>query len=415
MQDMAELALEQGEMHYAMAEPVKMQAVSDSLQRQISSGTATPSLPGQIGVPFPPAQLDPAETARLGRLEDTMISMQQQQEHFQMAMMQKMEESSSQMSPAALSHIVEAAVAQSIQTWARRQEQDMESGMRRRMEEVVSLAKDRLDQSIEMATATLRNEAKDFQGSVAREDASRRKAADEIKKAVDEISKVTEMSRRTMQEATQELMSGASAKGNRRQEELEHTIVQKIDAQTSRVCDRTDHIADQLRSSIQTDMTTIINRTDMVSEVVKENSHMIKENLTDLRRMAMGLVDASSGTQDTMAQLGGRVQELRGALDASIDRVLSNVSQIQKASQTATATAASAASYGNASQDFEGPSNGSRPFLANSMHGLGGDSVSNSMHGLGGGSVSNSMQGRGGGSVSPRRLSSSVLGGMGRG
>lgn len=162
-------------------------------------------------------------------------------------------------------------------------------------------------------------------------------------------------------------------------------------------------------------MTTIINRTDMVSEVVKENSHMIKENLTDLRRMAMGLVDASSGTQDTMAQLGGRVQELRGALDASIDRVLSNVSQIQKASQTATATAASAASYGNASQDFEGPSNGSRPFLANSMHGLGGDSVSNSMHGLGGGSVSNSMQGRGGGSVSPRRLSSSVLGGMGRG
>eukprot|EP00930_Biecheleria_cincta_P031914 TRINITY_DN22130_c0_g1_i1.p1 TRINITY_DN22130_c0_g1~~TRINITY_DN22130_c0_g1_i1.p1 ORF type:complete len:768 (-),score=143.28 TRINITY_DN22130_c0_g1_i1:146-2449(-) len=367
MQDMAELALEQGEMHYALEEPVKMQAVAERLQGLGGqpSGTTTPSLPGQMGAPLPPAELHSAQSAQLGRLEDMMISMQQQNEQFQMEMRHKLQDSSMQTNQVTLSRIVEAAITQAMQARARMQEQEMEGSMKQRMEEIVSLARDRLDQSIEIATASLRSQAKDFQESVAREAKTLSGLDDRLRKAADEISKVTETSRRTIQDASKELASGPT--GNRRHEDLEQNIAQKLDSQISRVCDRTDRVADQLRSAIQTDMTTIINRTDMVSDVVKENCHTIKDTIADLRRIAIGLVDTSNGTQDTMVQVGGRLQELRGALDASIDRVMTNISHIQEATQIA------AASRGHAPQSAEGLSTGMRPAAPNGMqsHGVG--------------------------------------------
>jgi len=356
MQDMAELALEQGEMHYAsaMEEPVKMQAVSDRLHSLVqgSSGTATPMLPGQMG-----AELNADQAAQISRLEDMMISMQQQQEMFQMEMRQKMQDSSMQMSPSALSNAMQSAITQAMQAQARMQEQEVEGGLRQRMEEIISLSKDRLDQSIEIATSALRSQAKDFQESVAREAQVIGGLDDRLRKASDEISKAAESSKRTLQDFTKELKG--SGDPNRKHEELERSLSRKIDDQTSRICDRSDRIAEHLRSSIQTDMTTVINRTDMVSEVIKESSHTIKENITDLRRITMGMMDNFTGTQDTVVQVGGRVQELRGALDASIDRVLTNISDLREAT-----SANNGPSY-----DDQGHGSGLRPVSANGTHG----------------------------------------------
>eukprot|EP00930_Biecheleria_cincta_P031915 TRINITY_DN22130_c0_g3_i1.p1 TRINITY_DN22130_c0_g3~~TRINITY_DN22130_c0_g3_i1.p1 ORF type:complete len:781 (-),score=173.96 TRINITY_DN22130_c0_g3_i1:49-2391(-) len=384
MQDMAELALEQGEMHYAMEEPVKMQAVSDRLQTLVqgSSGTATPILPGQMGAPPPPAELNATQSAQLSRLEDMMISMQQQQEMLQMEMRQKMHDTSMQMSPAALSNAMQSAIAQALQAQARMQEQEVEGGLRQRMEEIISLSKDRLDQTIEIATSTMRSQAKDFQESVAREAQVIGGLEDRLRKVSDEISKAAESSRRTMQDFTKEL-KGAGGSSNR-QEELERVLTRKIEDQTSRICDRSDRTAEHLRASIQTDMTTVINRTDMVSEVVKESSHSIKENITDLRRISMNIIDNCNGTQDTVVQVGGRVQELRGALDASIDRVLTNISDLREATQHAAANNGPSYMQG----EDQGSGSGLRPASANATHGHGGLSTSrsrqSSMVGVGG-------------------------------
>ncbi|CAE8631118.1 unnamed protein product [Polarella glacialis] len=110
----------------------------------------------------------------------------------------------------------------------------------------------------------------------------------------------------------------------RKQEDSERTVTRKIEELVVKIGDRSDRMAEHLRGSIQADMTTMMSRTDIIIENVRESAHGNKESVADLRRIAMQVLENVNGTQEVARNNSSRLMELRGALDASMDRIASN-------------------------------------------------------------------------------------------
>lgn len=363
MQDMAELALEQGERHYNMdlEEGVKMQAVSDKLAAHQASlsGTATPVPMGQMILPGAPSgeteQLFnnvSSQGTRLGRVEDMLVAMQQQNERFQADVMRQLQESSMQ-GAAGMTRAVETSVQQAIQSMQRDREREVEGGMKQRMEELIMATQLRLEQVADGVANNLRQQAREFQATIDRtreaEGSFVNDMEDRLRKAIDELNKGMDASKRSLIDISKEIRANVDSSNNgvaRRQEESDRNVARKLEELAQKLQDRSDRAGEHMRSSIQADMTTMISRTDMVSEVVKENAHTMKDNIADLRRISMTILETANNSQESVNQNSTRIMEIRGALDAALDRLQHSVSDLRDRAQFS----------GDHQQQFQAPS-----------------------------------------------------------
>ncbi|CAE8587123.1 unnamed protein product [Polarella glacialis] len=320
MTDDAEMALEKGEAHYQLDAEVQMSVVAEKLQalayqnQNSASGSTTP-VTGGGGNSIMHVNADAMQTARLDRLEELMSFMQQQNERFQAEMLSMAREGA-----AAGPRQVEMALAQAI----RHQEQAVEGGLKQRLDELIYMAQNRLEATADTVSNSLRSQTTAFQASIDRQmEASAMQQRDAEGGLAAEFNKAIQDLGREMQ------ASSAKAENQqgmllRKQEDSERTISRKIEELVVKIGDRSDRMAEHLRGSLQADMTTMMSRTDIIIENVREGAHGNKESVADLRRIAMQVLENVNGTQEVARNNSSRLMELRGALDASMDRIASN-------------------------------------------------------------------------------------------
>lgn len=287
MQDTAELALEQGEAHYQVDEEPTMLSMPGSVR-----GGATPQSPVMCD-------------DRLNRIEDTLAALQQQSE-FQADVMRRLcDQGDSKM---------EQAIEMTVQATLRAQERAVEGSLQQRlgesMGELVERARARMEQVADRVSDGLQAQAREFQASAERvmntmEQTIERKLAG----AVEDISRANEAAKQLHGEA-QNAMKGE------KMEELSRSIGRKLEDNATKIMEKQERLTEALRTSQQHDMTTVISRTDMVGDVVKESSLVVKETLGDLRRLCISNLDTGNAGQDLSQQALQRIVELRNAVEA---------------------------------------------------------------------------------------------------
>eukprot|EP00913_Durusdinium_trenchii_P022960 g21559.t1 len=297
-QDEAELALEQGELHYQMEEPVnplknstlvdKLHAVQAAGQESHPQVQYAPPLPGMV-----------ADDSRIQRIEEALTAMQQQNEFFQTEILKRLSEQPSPShqvsSPSgSLKQTIEMTVQATLKNkdWRICEfDLDMESFVEHRIEELICAAQVRIEQAADKVSEGLRAQAREVQGTIerARESESTfiAKMDEKLQLAVEEVTRSAETSRRNLSDFLKEA-----------REDFERAIARKFEETNARILEKQDRVAEFLRGAIQNDMNTVMSRSDMVVDVVKENGAMVKESLGDLKRLNINILDVANSNQE---------------------------------------------------------------------------------------------------------------------
>ncbi|CAL1171466.1 unnamed protein product [Cladocopium goreaui] len=106
-----------------------------------------------------------------------------------------------------------------------------------------------------------------------------------------------------------------SRNSDRRQEDMERNFARKLEDSNAKILEKQDRVAEFLRGALQNDITTVMSRSDMVVDVVKENGMMVKESLGDLKRLQINGLEIANATQDTAQQNLHRAGEIRNAVE----------------------------------------------------------------------------------------------------
>lgn len=209
---------------------------------------------------------------------------------------------------------MEQAIEMTVQATLRAQERAVEGSLQQRlgesMGELVERARARMEQVADRVSDGLQAQAREFQASAERvmntmEQTIERKLAG----AVEDISRANEAAKQLHGEA-QNAMKGE------KMEELSRSIGRKLEDNATKIMEKQERLTEALRTSQQHDMTTVISRTDMVGDVVKESSLVVKETLGDLRRLCISNLDTGNAGQDLSQQALQRIVELRNAVEA---------------------------------------------------------------------------------------------------
>jgi len=429
MQDEAELALEQGELHYQMEEPVNKQALADKMNQLQAMGSMGQmgQMPGQaspghqpspISYTPPPVQMPlpgMADEPRIARLEETLIAMQQQNdtiqqqnEYFQTEVLRRLSEQQqhlmqqpvgqsspqqtaaqmqqSQMlqqqlqqyenfqtevmrrlsdvgadspkAPSSLRNTIEMTVAATLKN------KEMESLFEHRIEELVCAAQVRIEQAADKVSDSLRAQVREVQGNleksresessfiektdekmkafmaktdeklhgyieksdehmqsyIAKTDekmqAFMAKTDEKMQLAVEDVNKSAEYTRRILSDYLKEARTANESRNDsRRQEDMERNFARKLEDSNAKILEKQDRVAEFLRGALQNDITTVMSRSDMVVDVVKENGMMVKESLGDLKRLNINALELANSTQDAVQQNIHRSGEIRNAME----------------------------------------------------------------------------------------------------
>ncbi|CAK9074617.1 unnamed protein product [Durusdinium trenchii] len=321
MQDEAELALEQGELHYQMEEPVnplknstlvdKLHAVQAAGQESHPQVQYAPPLPGMV-----------ADDSRIQRIEEALTAMQQQNEFFQTEILKRLSE---QPSPSHQVSSPSGSLKQTIEmtVQATLKNKDMESFVEHRIEELICAAQVRIEQAADKVSEGLRAQAREVQGTIerARESESTfiAKMDEKLQLAVEEVTRSAETSRRNLSDFLKEARVTNEARNDtRRQEDFERAIARKFEETNARILEKQDRVAEFLRGAIQNDMNTVMSRSDMVVDVVKENGAMVKESLGDLKRLNINILDVANSNQEMMQQSLHRSSDLRSMVESQM-------------------------------------------------------------------------------------------------
>lgn len=427
MQDEAELALEQGELHYQMEEPLNKAALADKLQAMAPGVAGGPSPAHQqspvayqaMNAPMLPGMID---EPRIARLEDTLMAMQQQTEtiqqqneyfqtevlrrlseqqqhlmqpmpsvtttpngtapvqqqlptqllqqlqqqlqqyeNFQTEVMRRLSEvgaDSPKAAPSSLRNTIEMTVAATLKN------KEMESLFEHRIEELICAAQVRIEQAADKVSDSLRAQVREVQGAYDRaretegtfiEKADEKmkafmvkteeklqahieksdenmqayigktdekmqtfmaKTDEKMQMAVEDVNKSTEYTRRVLSDYLKEARTAQESRNSdRRQEDMERNFARKLEDSNAKILEKQDRVAEFLRGALQNDITTVMSRSDMVVDVVKENGMMVKESLGDLKRLQVNGLEIANATQDTAQQNLHRAGEIRNAVE----------------------------------------------------------------------------------------------------
>lgn len=433
MQDEAELALEQGELHYQMEEPINKAALADKLQQAMGPGMA-----GMGGMPSPAHQQSPVayqamnhmplpgmiDEPRIARLEETLMAMQQQTEtiqqqneyfqtevlrrlseqqqhlmqpmpsvttspngtapvqlpqqlptqllqqlqqqlqqyeNFQTEVMRRLSEvgvDSPKAAPSSLRNTIEMTVAATLKN------KEMESLFEHRIEELICAAQVRIEQAADKVSDSLRAQVREVQGAydraretegtfiektdekmkafmvkteeklqahieksddnmqayIAKTDEKMQifiaKTDEKMQMAVEDVNKSAEYTRRILSDYLKEARTAQESRNSdRRQEDMERNFARKLEDSNAKILEKQDRVAEFLRGALQNDITTVMSRSDMVVDVVKENGIMVKESLGDLKRLQINGLEIANATQDTAQQTLHRAGEIRNAVE----------------------------------------------------------------------------------------------------
>jgi len=319
MQDTAEIALEQGEAHYQFAD---------------EDAARTPcSVPGAVATPTNTLHqmqqpLLGADDGRMQRMEDTLVMLQQQSE-IQADMMRRFFEEQLARE-ASKEAATQRTIDMAVQAALRAQEQSLEGSLQQRLGEgvgeLVERARGRLEQVADRVSDGLQAQAKELQVQEKELQATSDKVMGSmdhkimsavqqlgqhmvpLTAAVEDISRATDNTKLVAAELQGTLKSD--------QQELGRLVGRKLEDHSTKILEKQERSVEVLRSAMQHDMTTVISRTDMVGDVIRENGVVMKETLGDLRRLCIAVLDASNAGQDLSQQSLQRVAELRQVTEA---------------------------------------------------------------------------------------------------
>lgn len=391
MQDTAELELEKGEQHYMAEDPLapamrKLQALEASGDNVgphmpmghpynvYAPGTITPTgqmtPPGSIpsamllselnkgiaaaqaesmqmhmyqqgavpaGIPgMPAAEME----ARFERMEELLYTVMQKAEGIQTALIQQQQESE-----ANLARRLEYMVGQALATAQRTHEVEVEGSLKQRMEELVGSAAERLRATSEALGHSLQAKVDDYSTKITQLESDAKtswirriedsvaKSAEQSNRAVDNFARNTTRAIETVGRDVQAKSDTQGAASQRRLEELETNLGRRLEEMTGKVTERCERVAEATRSAMQADLGTVMGRSDLVGEAVREANHATKEGIADLRRMSMMVLEQASGAQERSQGHAAQLSELRGTVDAGLERIATAVSDLKWTAQ----------------------------------------------------------------------------------
>lgn len=356
MQDNTELALEKGEEAYGKDEPHEMMSVVASklepyAQQQVFDNTPRSGNMTPPGFPMQTMQRVPSGNAqellmtvgaevgdRVARVEDTLGGLHEKMDSLANATFRHQADLEANMG-----RRIEQAVMQALQVARRAQETEVEGGLKQRMEELVTGAQGRIESHVERLLQGLQDQVRELQAAQGRtsemqksvqaqsENSLARRLESEIGRVREEVAKVSEGTRSALEAVAREIFSKAENQNlttSRRLDEVERSVGRKMEEATSKAADRTERAVETLRTTLQADSATTMSRADLLSESIREQAHSSKEGVADLRRMVMMVLEQLSTTQERTQGNAGQLMELRGALDAGVDRIVSIVTDM---------------------------------------------------------------------------------------
>jgi len=236
---------------------------------------------------------------------------------------------------------VEEMIAKSLSATKRAQEAEVEGNLQQRLEELVASATERVRASADSVALNLQSKVDDYH---AQQSGSSKEAESQQARRVEEaLRRSTEAQQRSIEQVSRDLAKSDAQQAamNRKIEELERNMSRKLDELGSRTAERSDRTAELIRSAVQADMSTLMGRSDLVGEAVREANHGQKEAIADLRRLSMMVLDQVNGTQERSQQQVSSLMELRGSLDAGFERMLASLADVKLSAGRGAGTPAS--------------------------------------------------------------------------
>lgn len=141
------------------------------------------------------------------------------------------------------------------------------------------------------------------------------------------LRKSTESTQHSIEQLVRELakVEGQQTLTTRKLEEMERSMSKKIEDAASKTVERGDCSAENVRTAVQAHMSTLMGRSDLIGEALRDSNHSQKEVMADLRRLIMMVLDQVNGSHDHNQQHSGQLVEMRGSLDAGLERILASV------------------------------------------------------------------------------------------
>ncbi|CAE8585720.1 unnamed protein product [Polarella glacialis] len=372
MTDNAEQELEKGEQFYAGADPMKdMEAVA----RRLQEGVPTPpvyeqdmfqdgaSIPGMF--PSRPIHREDMEP-RLLRMEEMMTTLLEKVEILSSGGGSRVELEQTMV------RRVEQAVGQALQSAKCAQEAETEGSMRQRMEELVGSATQRLNSAAENIGRDLESKVRDYQEKMSKNNSVSAEAegglARRMEVALVQAADKTSQGIETMGQNLVQKTENAASNQSRKMEELERALSRKLEELNAKNSDRSERMAEVMRGSMQADLGTLMGRTDLVGEAVREAGHANKEHGADLRRVNMMILEQVNAQQERGQNQASQLMELRQAVDIGFERVTNTVQDGQRAGGDEAAAMKRQQSPGHSESYFAG----GRPGFEKGPAGFGG-------------------------------------------
>jgi len=360
MGDHAEKELERGELHYMEAGfeegqgGMYRQTSGDPQDRQHMYRAATPPnmymedgrstgarTPvggplGPMGPMVPVGYMNEAAEAGQQRSQEMLAALLEKTENVHAAVLKQQAEAQS-----SILRKVEEMIAKSLSATKRAQEAEVEGNLQQRLEELVASATERVRASADSVALNLQSKVDDYH---AQQSGSSKEAESQQARRVEEaLRRSTEAQQRSIEQVSRDLAKSDAQQAamNRKIEELERNMSRKLDELGSRTAERSDRTAELIRSAVQADMSTLMGRSDLVGEAVREANHGQKEAIADLRRLSMMVLDQVNGTQERSQQQVSSLMELRGSLDAGFERMLASLADVKLSAGRGAGTPAS--------------------------------------------------------------------------
>eukprot|EP00931_Biecheleriopsis_adriatica_P063533 TRINITY_DN38494_c0_g1_i1.p1 TRINITY_DN38494_c0_g1~~TRINITY_DN38494_c0_g1_i1.p1 ORF type:complete len:781 (+),score=173.08 TRINITY_DN38494_c0_g1_i1:72-2414(+) len=355
MTDNAELELEKGELHYASDDP--MAHVARKLEGHqnnpgsVPDGCATPPVyvdqphwmndnnsvrGGQAASSDPHWMNDnisvrgapvstPEADERLKRMEDMMSTLMEK------VCVLSASESRKEEADSAMVRRVEQAVSQAIMATKRVQEAEAEGSLRQRMDEMVGAASENLRNVSDKIVRCLDAKIAEYEAFVQGRSRAQADSENLLSKKVESLAQAAERSNRTLEGLCTELSRSDNQNMQARKvEEMDRNLSRKLEELSAKSNDRSERIAEALRSSVQADLSTLMGRTDLVGDAVREASSNQKENTADLRRLCMASLEQLGGVQERCNMCESKITEVRGMVDSGIERISHEVREVHR-------------------------------------------------------------------------------------